>query len=156
MKKLSICVLTVTLLLSAANIRCGSSSNLLKSGSSLLSALGSNANLSTLTGLLQTPGLSNLLGDALKKPFTLLAPTNEALSSLGAGAVSSLSDPANISQLADLLKDHIIPGKIDPAGLMQGATAVSGKKLDLAGVNVGCIITDERFNIIPVDKVLGK
>lgn len=155
MKKFSTYVLLLVFL-SVSSIRCSSGSNLLKTGSSLLSALGGNANLSSITSLLQTPGLDKLLGGVMKKPFTLLAPTNDALNSLGAGAVSSLSDPNNVGQLADLLKDHIIPGKQDATSLAQGATAASGKSLDLGGVNLGSLISDDKFNIIPVDKVLGR
>lgn len=152
MKKLNTYVLLLTLLLSVASIRCSSGSNLLKSGSSLMSALGGNPNLSSLTSLLQTPGLSNLLGGSMKKPFTLLAPTNDAINSIG--GTSNLTD---VNELAGMLKDHIIPGKTDAASLMQsGATAASGKKVDLAGANLGSIISDDKFNIIPVDKVLGR
>src|SRR5262245_47658675 len=84
MKKLSIHVLLVALLLSVASIRCSSGASLLKSGSSLMSSLGKVPNLSQFTNLLKTPGLDKLLGGVLKKPFTMLAPTNDALSSAGA------------------------------------------------------------------------
>ncbi len=155
MKKLSIHLLLIGFLLTST-IRCGSPANLLASGSALMSKLGNVPALSSITKLLQTPGLNNLLGSVLKKPFTLLAPTNDALSGLGADAMANLTNPSNLSQLANLLKDHIIPGKKDAAGLASGATAASGKILDLAGANLGSLISDDKFNIIPVDKVLSK
>jgi len=155
MKKLRIHVLLAALLLSVASIRCGSGADLLKSGSSLMSSLGKVPNLSSFTNLLQTPGLGKLLGGAMKKPFTLLAPTNDALS--GLGAMSNLTDPANLNKLADLVKNHIVPGKKDAANLMQsGLTAASGKALDLSGAKLGDQISGDKFNIIPVDKVLGQ
>jgi len=150
MKKLSIHVLLLTLLLSAASIRCGSGSDLLKSGSSLLTKLGGVPNLSQFTNLLQTPGLDKMLGGVMKKPFTLLAPTNDALAS---GATNAAGD---VSKLADMVKNLIIPGKKDAASLMQGATAASGKALDLTGAKLGDMITDDKFNIIPIDKVPGQ
>ena len=154
MKKLSIHVLLVALLLSIANIRCGPGSSLLKSGSSLMSALGGVPNLSQLANLLKTPGLDKALGDVMKKPFTLLAPTNDALNSLGASALSGLSDP---TKLASLLKGQIVPGKKDAASLAQsGVKTASGQDLNLSGVNLGNMISDDKFNIIPVDKVLGQ
>src|SRR5215831_2062644 len=132
MKKLSIHVLLVALLLSVAS-GCGSSSNLLKSGSSLLTKLGGVPNLSQFTNLLKTPGLDKLLGDVLKKPFTMLAPTNDALSSAGS-ALTNLANPSNVSQLANVLKNYIIPGKLDASGLAKsGLKAASGKALDLGG-----------------------
>jgi len=157
MKKLSFQVLLVALLLSVSSIRCGTSSSLLKAGSPLLSSLGGVPNLSSVTSLLQTPGLDKLLGGVMKKPFTLLAPTNDALSSLGAGAVSNLANPSNVSQLAGLLKDHIVPGKLDATSLAQaGLKSAGGKDLNLGGANLGSLIGGDKFNIIPVDKVLGQ
>jgi len=150
MKKLGIHVLLLTLLLSVASIRCGSGADLLKSGSSLLTKLGGVPNLSQFTNLLQTPGLDKMLGGVMKKPFTLLAPTNDALTS---GATNAAGD---VSKVADMVKNLIIPGKKDAASLMQGATAASGKALDLTGVKLGDMITDDKFNIIPVDKVVGQ
>ena len=155
MKKFSIYVLLVALLIGGANIQCSTGANLLSSGSSLLSKMGGIPNLSQITSLLQTPGLSKLIGGALKKPFTLLAPTNEALSS-AAGSLGNLADPSNLNKLGNLLKDHIIPGKKDAAALASGAKTASGNALDLAGATLGNIITDDKFNIIPVDKILSK
>lgn len=156
MKKLSVHVLLVALFLSVSTVRCSSGANLLSSGSSLMSALGGVPNLSQFTSLLQTPGLDKLIGGALKKPFTLLAPTNEALSSLGAGALSNLSNPSNVSQLADLVKDHIIPGKLDAGSLMQtGLKAASGKALNLDAAQLGSLIGGDKFNIVPINKLLG-
>jgi uncharacterized surface protein with fasciclin (FAS1) repeats len=122
-----------------------------------MNSLGGIPNLGSVTKLLQTPGLGNLLGGVLKKPFTLLAPTDNALAGLGADAVSNLSNPSNVGQLANLLKDHIIPGKKDAAGLAEaGLKSAGGKALDLAGANLGSLVSGDKFNIIPVDKVLGK
>jgi hypothetical protein len=151
MKKLSIHVLLLTLLLSAASIRCGSGAELLKSGSSLLSKLGGVPNLSQFTNLLQTPGLDKLLGGVMKKPFSLLAPTNDALGGLASGAMG------DVSKVADMVKNLIVPGKKDAASLMQsGLNTAGGKPLDLSGVKVGDVISDDKFNIFPIDKIPGQ
>ena len=142
MKKLSVHVLLLALLLSAASIRCSSGSNLLKTGSSLMSALGKVPNLSQFTNLLQTPGLDKLLGGVMKKPFSLLAPTNDALGGLASGAMG------DVSKVADMVKNLIVPGKKDAASpvhqpaleqdpggfcLHQSADGVAGKPVESAG-----------------------
>jgi uncharacterized surface protein with fasciclin (FAS1) repeats len=156
MKKLSVSVLLVALLLSLAPTPCHSQANLLKAGSPLITALSSVPSLSKFTSLLQTPGLDKVLGGILKKPFTLLAPTNDALNSLGASTLTKLANPANISKLASFVKDHIVPGKLDAAGLMKsGLKAASGKALNLGSAKLGDLIGGNNFNAFPIDKVLG-
>jgi uncharacterized surface protein with fasciclin (FAS1) repeats len=156
MKKLSVSVLLVSLLLSVATTRSSAQADLLKAGSPLISALSSVPSLSKFTSLLQTPGLDKLLGGVLKKPFTLLAPTNDALNSLGASALTKLANPTNISKLASFVKDHIVPGKLDAAGLMKsGIKAASGKALNLGSAKLGDLIGGDTFNAFPIDKILG-
>ena len=86
----------------------------------------------------------------------MLAPTNDAVAKLGQSALSGLTNPSNTSQLANLVKNQIVPGKLDAAGLAQaGVKSASGQAIDLAGANLGQMISDKDFNIIPIDKVLG-
>ena len=157
MKNISIRLLLVVVLLSAATFTADTQTNPLKSGtSSLLSALGGISSLSTFTNLLKTPGLDKLIGGSMKNPFTLLAPTNDAMSKLGTAALTKLSNPANLSQLATFVKNHIVSGKLDAKGIMQsGLKAASGKLLNLKGANLGSLVGGDKFNIFPVDKVLG-
>jgi len=154
MKRTTFLILTLAMF-SVMNMRCSSSSNLLSTGSSLMSMLGGQPNLSSITNLLKTPGLEKMLGSVLKKPFTLLAPTNDALNSLGADAVANLAKPENLSQLAGLLKNHIIPGKKDAAAISAGGlTNAAGGALNTAGAALGSVLSSDKFNIIPIDKVL--
>ncbi|MGL6266829.1 MAG: fasciclin domain-containing protein [Chitinophagaceae bacterium] len=156
MKNASLRLLFLSFVIILSSTRCGSTSSLLGSGSSLMKGLGGNANLSSFTSLLQTPGLDKILGPAMKGKFTMLAPGNNALSGLGADAIKNLTKPENISQLGDILKGHIIPGKLDAAGLAKGGLkSAGGKDLNLGGVNMGDMISGKNFNIIPVDKVLN-
>jgi uncharacterized surface protein with fasciclin (FAS1) repeats len=101
----------------------------------LMSTLGSNPQLSGITSLLKgAGGLGSLVG---KGPFTLLAPSNNALSSLGAGALENLLKPENKSTLQGILKKHILPGKFTAdqinAGGMKDAL---GNALNLGGAKI--------------------
>jgi uncharacterized surface protein with fasciclin (FAS1) repeats len=157
MKRFCAQVLLAALLLPVANIRCVTEANLLKAGSPLIAALGSDPELSSFTSLLQTPGLDKLLADDLKGPFTLLAPTNEAINKLGPNAMSTLINPANLNQLAGIIRDHMVAGKLDATGLLQpGLKAVSGKAIDLGTAQPSMPIVGDKFHIVPVNKILGR
>ncbi len=47
-----------------------------------------------------------------KGPFTVFAPNDDAFAKLPAGTVSTLLQPANKAQLQDLLKYHVMSGKV--------------------------------------------
>jgi uncharacterized surface protein with fasciclin (FAS1) repeats len=154
MKK-SVVRLFLILTIVAFNVTGCGGSKLLSSGSSLMSALGSNPDLSTFTNLLKTPGLDKALGSVMKEPFTLLAPTNSALSGMGTDALSNLTKSDNISQLTNLIKGQIVPGKVDAASLMKGGVnSAGGTPLNLTGANLGTLVSTDKVNIIPVDKIL--
>jgi uncharacterized surface protein with fasciclin (FAS1) repeats len=155
MKKVFLKMMAVFFLSSVLFIRCGSSS-ILGAASPLISALSGAGNLGTMASLLQTPGLGKILGGAIKSPFTLLAPNDNAFAALGSEALSTLTKPENLGQLGGILSKHIVPGKLDAASLMKGAlTTADGSKLNLGGVNLGNLISGgSSANIIPIDKIL--
>ena len=156
MKATVIKFLLTGILVSALHVQCGTSSNLLSTGSSLFSALGKNANLSSFTNLLKTPGLDKLLGGVMKKPFTMLAPTNDAMQSMGADALTNLTKPEDVNSLAGMLKKLIIPGKQDANALMQpGLKSAAGDAVNLGTAKLGELISDDKFNILPIDKLLN-
>ena len=155
MKRTLLKSLAVFVLSGILFIRCGSS-GLLSSASPLISALSGAGNLGTMAGLLQTPGLSKVLGGALKSPFTLLAPTDEAFKALGSGVLTTLTKPENIGQLGGILSKHIIPGKLDAATLLKGGlNTAGGSPLNLGGAVLGNMLAGgKKTNIFPIDKVL--
>ena len=93
--------------------------------SALMGSLGKVPNLSGVSSLLKgAGGLDKLIG---KGPFTLLAPSDNALASLGKGTLDNLLKPENQAQLQNLMKKYVVPGKLDASQL-----AGSGLK-DAAG-----------------------
>ncbi len=71
----------------------------------------STPDLSTLVTAVKTAGLLDTLSGA--GPLTVFAPTNEAFNKLPAGTVDTLTKPANKGELQNLLKYHVVAGKID-------------------------------------------
>lgn len=155
MKRVSLRFLLMVMVVVTSTVSCSTGASMLSSGSSLMSSLGGNPNLSSMAGLLKTPGLDKLIGPAMKGPFTLLAPSNSALGNLGADAIANLTKPENLNQLAGVLKNHIVPGKLDAGELMKGGLKTAGgSNLNLGGINMGDKISGKGFNVIPVDKIL--
>lgn len=155
MKNITIRSFLLAFLLLASTTNCGTSASLLNAGSTLMTTLSKNPTLTQFASLLKTPGLDKLLDSVLKGKFTMLAPTNDALKNIGNDMLGKLTNPANVSDLANLVKDHIVPGKLNPSDLVKGGLkTASGKTLNLSGVNMGSAMSNENFNVIPVDKVL--
>jgi len=98
------------------------------------------------------------MGNAVKEPFTLLAPTDHAFDAMTPSALSDLKNPANVQQLSNMLKSSIVPGKLDAAQLQKGGISnAAGNPLNLTGVNLGTTIdAGEKINIIPMEHVLNK
>jgi transforming growth factor-beta-induced protein len=73
----------------------------------------------TLLAAAQAAGLVGVLTS--EGPFTVFAPTDEAFGKLPAGTVEALlADPA---KLAEILKYHVVPGRISAADVMQAGMA---------------------------------
>ena len=76
-------------------------------------------------------------------PFTVLAPTDEAFAKLPAGTVDTLFKPENRAQLVDILKNHVIAGKVNLAKALEvreGVTLQGSKisiKFDDGRVQIG-------------------
>lgn len=64
----------------------------------------------TLVAAVKAAGLVEAL--KAKGPITVFAPTDEAFAKLPAGTVESLLEPENKQKLADILKYHVVSGRI--------------------------------------------
>lgn len=76
----------------------------------LADALNNDPKFSTLCKLLNDAGLVETLNGA--GPFTVLAPTNEAFAKFSEETITDLRKPENKSKLADILKYHVVEGKV--------------------------------------------
>jgi len=85
-----------------------------------------NIEFSTLVELVTAAGLAETL--AGPGPFTVFAPSNEAFAKLGAATLAALR-AAPKGALTDILKLHVIPGKVDSST----AIAFAGTKLETLG-----------------------
>ncbi len=65
---------------------------------------------STLLAAAKAAGLADTLGS--EGPFTVFAPTDEAFGKLPAGTVESLLKPENKQKLVDILKYHVVAGRV--------------------------------------------
>ncbi len=80
---------------------------------------------STLLAAAKAAGLAELLGS--EGPFTVLAPTDEAFEKLGAGTINMLLKPENKGKLAEVLKYHVIPGRIYANGAVTAGAAATAQ-----------------------------
>ena len=82
-------------------------------------------------------------------PYTFFAPSDLAFEKLEKGKIEKLLEPQNRAQLANLLNNHIVSGKIAFKDLKDGdkLTTVNGKQLVVQEKNGGISIGD--VNISP-------
>lgn len=94
----------------------------------------------TLLAAATAAGLAPALsGDG---PLTVFAPTDEAFGALPAGTVETLLREENREQLANILKFHVVSGRVGSDALEDGATLET-----LAGPRVTFTETEQGFTI---------
>lgn len=104
---------------------------------------------SVMAKIMATPELKTLssfiisaeLTETLMKdagPFTIFAPKNEGFASLPDEMGKALSSPSNKQMLVDVLKNHVVSGKIDSSELVQKIKDNGGayKMTSLAGTEL--------------------
>ena len=101
------------------------------------------ANAGTFNTLIAAAKAAGLVG-ALKGegPLTVFAPTDDAFSALPAGTIESLLKPENKGQLANILKYHVISGRVGSGALADGVRIET-----LAGIDATISKTEGGFNI---------
>lgn len=74
------------------------------------SLIASNGTLGTFNDLLKAAGLASTLEGA--GPYTVLAPSNAAFSSLPSGTLDRLQKPENVAMLTSILNYHLVSGSL--------------------------------------------
>lgn len=90
----------------------------------IVEAAAASPDFSTLVSAVQAAGLAETLSG--EGPFTVFAPTNAAFDKLPAGALESLTQPAQKAALAGILTYHVVPGALSAADVAAQAQAAGG------------------------------
>lgn len=116
----------------------------------LVDTISKNAEFTTLAKAITAAGLA----DAFKAegPFTVLAPTNDAFNKMPKEKLNDLMKPENKESLANLLKYHVIEGKImsEEISKLKTAKTLQGQeiKIDTAdGVKINGAKLQARNNV---------
>lgn len=96
----------------------------------------------TLLAAVGAAGLADVLSGP--GPFTVFAPTDEAFAALPSGTVDNLLKPENKQQLVDILKYHVVSGRVYDADTVraQRAKTLLGRSIDVGFSANGIQIND--------------
>ncbi|MEH1942120.1 MAG: fasciclin domain-containing protein [Nostoc sp.] len=89
-----------------------------QTGTDIVSLAASSNSFTTLTSLLKTAGLTDILQQP--GPYTVFAPTNEAFAALPASTLQQLQQPENREALIKILRYHVVPGALTASQLSAG------------------------------------
>ena len=139
MKTVGIIVLALAVNVAAVYAGCGTCDK------TVVAAAKHNKDFSTLVAAIEAAGLADALDGASQ--VTVFAPTNEAFANLKPGTVDYLLKPENKKKLQDILKYHVVEGKVKAkdvvnlkkAPTLEGADldiSVDGTKVKINGVEV--------------------
>jgi transforming growth factor-beta-induced protein len=96
----------------------------------------------TLVAAVKAAGLV----DTLKGPgpFTVFAPTDEAFAKLPAGTLDNLLKPENKTKLQNILKYHVVAGKVMASAVvkMHAAPTLQGQSLSIKVMKDGRVMVD--------------
>ncbi len=104
--------------------------------SDLMTTASADGRISVLVKALQAADMGTLLGDKSGGPYTVFAPVNTAFTRLPNGKLDSLLKPENKAELSNLLKSHIVSGRLTRADLLKmkegdELTTLAGTKLKI-------------------------
>jgi uncharacterized surface protein with fasciclin (FAS1) repeats len=99
------------------------------------------------------------LGETLTEggPFTVFAPTDEAFARLPDGTVESLLEEENLPRLAEILKYHVVSGRVyaDQALEARRAGTLAGAPIRIRVADGGVQVNDSRVTATDIDASNG-
>ncbi len=118
----------------------------------IVSVASDTPSLSTLVTAVKAAGLVNTLQS--EGPFTVFAPTNDAFNALPAGTLDTLLKPENKDQLANILKYHVVSGKVLAADLKDGQVVktVQGENLTVKLTDGSAYLIDAKGKQVKIEK----
>lgn len=128
---------------------------LLPADKNLPETASASGTFSTLLAAAQAAGLAKAIG--ANDTFTVFAPTDEAFAKLPEGTVSSLLKPENKSQLADILKYHVVSGRVYSDAALKAGTAktLEGSSIRIAVKDSVAMVNDSRLVTTDIDASNG-
>ncbi len=109
----------------------------------------------TLLAAVKAAGLADVLSG--EGPFTVFAPTGKAFAKLPAGTVESLLKPENKQKLIDILKYHVVAGRVysDDALAAKQAETLQGGAVKIGIVNNAAKVNDAGLVSTDIDAANG-
>ncbi len=109
----------------------------------------------TLLEAAKAAGLAEVLGG--EGPFTVFAPTDDAFAKLPAGTVESLLKPENKQQLVDILKYHVVAGRVysEDAVKAKSAKTLQGAPISVKVGDAGAMINSSKLVTTDLDASNG-
>lgn len=109
----------------------------------------------TLLAAATAAGLAEVLGQ--EGPFTVFAPTDEAFGKLPEGTVQSLLKPENKQKLVDILKYHVVSGRVysEDAISAKSAKTLQGASIAISVSDAGAKVNGAKLIATDVDASNG-
>jgi len=88
-------------------------------------------------------------------PFTVLAPTDEAFRKLPEGTVASLLEAENRDKLVNILKYHVVPGRLYSDAVFKAGRVktLEGKDVVVVAGTKGALVNDAKMLVTDLDAV---
>ena len=124
--------------------------------SDTIPAIAQSANqFNTLLAAVGAAGLADVLGS--KGPFTVFAPTDEAFSKLPKGTVETLLQPENKQKLIDILKYHVVSGRVYASDAVRAerANTLLGPQVNVSLSADGAKVNDAKLVKVDIEASNG-